>query len=226
MVVLVCNSGRIIGLREVFLSCKSSAESMNRWLSLFTLIGMALMSLFSIRCKNSAQTDDADDTIHWRPNYRLQISDFKGEPDNTVKYAAASHVFISYCYFPDSVHRYRTVCYFVRDSWIKKERADSIVLLHEQKHFDLGEIFARKLLVLLNHSDTAADVRDAIMKRVFREEMNMQLAYDEETHHSRDSLQQLEWNIRIATLLMRTQSNDSLSAYPGNQVKSFSHSPN
>ncbi len=173
-----------------------------------------LLSLVSPGCKSGAPANVEDDTINWRPHYHLAVTDFHGAPDYESKFAAASHVFVAYDFYPDSIPRYHTYCCFQRDSWIKKEKADARVLKHEQVHFDIGEIFARKLQLVLDHNDTAEDVRHKLFDQVIQEELQFDRKYDSETRHSRDSVKQEEWNNYIAKLLKGAQNNDSLSAFP------------
>jgi hypothetical protein len=68
--------------------------------------------------------------------------------------------------------------FYRAESWVKG-RSES-ALIHEQGHFDISEIFARKL------RNEAESERDA-----------MENLYDKDTKHSIDAVRQAYWNGRI-----------------------------
>lgn len=87
--------------------------------------------------------------LHWQADYQLQFSDFQGAPkpdrgscsshctlgmDNKFDKDAQKNVLIEV-----SVHNIFTK----NKSWIKK--GDQKMLHHERGHFDLSEVYARKL---------------------------------------------------------------------------------
>ena len=83
------------------------------------------------------------------------------------------------------------------------------ILSHEQGHFDITEIFARKLHKELldykfNRRTFRQDVND-IYDRVVKEKENFQYAYDGLTDHSRNKTVQKEWLEKIQELLIETE---------------------
>ena len=82
-------------------------------------------------------------------------------------------------------------------SWVISE--DSLGLIHEQRHFDIVEIYARKFNNEYSDEKIRAKVnQDALQFKRFHEmekEINeIQARYDKETNHSQNRLEQVRWN--------------------------------
>jgi predicted secreted Zn-dependent protease len=84
----------------------------------------------------------------------------------------------------------------------------SYILAHEQGHFDITEIFARKLhRELLKYKFSRRTFRqdvNLIYDRVVKEKEAFQEAYDGQTDHSRNKKLQQEWLERIDRILEDT----------------------
>lgn len=83
-----------------------------------------------------------------------------------------------------------------RESWIKDEFRKDHILKHEQGHFDIAHIYAKKLETSLKQKQyTSGDI--ATLNRVYDrhlEEMNgLQVRYDIETKGGWDLLAQSKW---------------------------------
>ena len=79
------------------------------------------------------------------------------------------------------------------------------ILAHEQAHFDITEIHARKLYEAIYHYELNPatfknDIAD-IYNRIVKEKEEMQEAYDGETDHSRKRMLQYNWLEKIDKLL-------------------------
>lgn len=74
-------------------------------------------------------------------------------------------------------------------------------LEHEKKHFELTEIYARKLRKLVSNSRySSARFKDEINKQftdLVTQHRAEQVRYDHETNHSINHPQQIKWNARI-----------------------------
>ena len=73
---------------------------------------------------------------------------------------------------------------------------------HEQGHFDITEIFARKMAKAMddykfNPRTFRADL-DTIYQQIMKEKEEYQERYDHETDYSRDKKMQAEWLKKIA----------------------------
>ncbi|MFT3936340.1 MAG: DUF922 domain-containing protein [Chitinophagaceae bacterium] len=76
------------------------------------------------------------------------------------------------------------------------------ILSHEQGHFDIAEIFARKLNQLIKaykfkSSATAQKEVPAMYQKIMNDLAAMQNLYDSETDYSRNKAQQAAWLERI-----------------------------
>jgi len=89
-------------------------------------------------------------------------------------------------------------------------------LIHERRHLEITEIYARKLRRLVSNTRYTAGRFKDDLNRHFNEIASQQRAeqvkYDRETRHSLDAAQQEKWNARIDEQLK------SLSAYTGTKV--------
>jgi predicted secreted Zn-dependent protease len=79
------------------------------------------------------------------------------------------------------------------------------ILSHEQGHFDIAEIYARKLnkalsAYVFNRNTVSRDV-NAIYDDVIKLHHKAQEQYDDETDYSRNFKEQEEWKNRIAAEL-------------------------
>lgn len=162
------------------------------------LLAMLIVSSFTSRTKN-------DDVIQWKSTYRLNWSDFKAPPPANAANAAltSSGIMMKFGTDGESLH-YEISCNFVKNnSWgrIRNEH----ILAHEQGHFDIAEIFARKLNKELkayrfNSRSVSKDVNN-IYKNVMDQLLQMQNLYDEQTDFSRNFGQQKEWLEKIDNYL-------------------------
>ena len=92
---------------------------------------------------------------------------------------------------------------------MKKNKADSNVLHHEQGHFDLAEAYTRKLRQMLaaykpNRVTFKKDIHEMYNRLIDELEAKQDL-YDKETDHSKNKIAQQEWNNKIAKLLSAYQ---------------------
>lgn len=87
----------------------------------------------------------AQDTIHWRPDYKLKWEDFKATPDTSVIAVAVCASEITYQYkIVEGKLTYTIDCFFDKKrSWIKHDL--TAITDHEQGHFDISKLFALKL---------------------------------------------------------------------------------
>ena len=170
-----------------------------------------LLLLFLALIPSLSQDADA---IPWEAGRKLSWADFKGAPPAAKRVAATTASGISYSYqtqgTPGQYHLdYEVTAYFYPyKSWYHRELCDSVVLSHEQLHFDITELFARRMRSLLEREDFGPDVKAEvrrIFKRLNRELSEFQDRYDRETDFSRDREAQERWNAEIARKLAETK---------------------
>jgi len=146
-----------------------------------------------------------DDYIKWQEDRRLTWDDFKASPQKLGSTAAMTTTHLSFAYnVTNGKVTYKIDCRFEKNkSWglVKNDW----ILKHEQGHFDIAEIFARKLNKLtneyqFNRASFQKDL-DVIYKSVVDEKEKFQQQYDDETDYSRTKTKQEEWLKKIESEL-------------------------
>jgi predicted secreted Zn-dependent protease len=146
------------------------------------------------------------DTIYWNANRKLTWEDFKGRPDKTTNLLAMTQAGIGYevaC--KNGELKLKIYCYFnVTKSWTKETNSEDL-LRHEQVHFDITELYTRKLRKRLSElSDPCGkDIKelDKAYTNIFKACADRQDAYDRESEHSLNDEQQKMWEAKIASEL-------------------------
>lgn len=143
--------------------------------------------------------------IMWRPDRKLTWDDFKGKPDieaypNTLALTNSGFGYES------GVNMFKQGKVFVQSvfntykSWVVPEGRNDYVLRHEQIHFDITEIYSRKLrkeLVDANITSNNATKAKPIFDRVFGEMERRQKRYDQETKRGDKKETQEHWEAVI-----------------------------
>lgn len=155
-----------------------------------------------------------EETIPWSADRKLQWSDFKGDYLKTEWAAATTASSISYKFstFERGGQLYvdfEIGCeFYPQKSWYRPDLVDSLILSHEQLHFDIAELHARKMKKRLAETQFTTDIKEEvkkIYKEVLKELYVFQNKYDRETNFSRDRQKQLFWNKMIAEALFETK---------------------
>jgi len=156
-----------------------------------------------------------DEIVAWRPERRLLWDDFLCAPQKLGDAVASTSTSLGISYqVKDGELTYTITCNFSKKkSWglLKTE----YILAHEQAHFDITELHARRLYEALynyqfNPETFKKDIA-TIYERIVKEKEAMQEAYDGETDHSRKRAKQYEWLEKINTMLEETE---SFAVYP------------
>ncbi|MEO8405328.1 MAG: DUF922 domain-containing protein [Chitinophagaceae bacterium] len=162
-------------------------------------ISLALWPLFCL------SQDKGEELVFWTAGQRLTWTDYKGKADPSTGAAASTATFlgIDYTFSPKGL-TYTITCSFSKTrSWGLHK--NEYILQHEQGHFDIAEIFARKLNMKMatykfNKSTYKTDLQK-IYDDVVNEKEETQNAYDKETDHSIKKDKQAEWLNRIEKML-------------------------
>lgn len=147
------------------------------------------------------------DTIKcWQANDSLSWKDFEGEIPisefSTNKMAVCANEIIAKGYWDDDKPNFKVSVYFLKELAWAKDTLSISALAHEQLHFDIGELFARKIRKKIKELRCDSELRsslygDYILKSLAeKEEMN--LRYDQETAHGIYEFKQKEWQQCIA----------------------------
>lgn len=152
-----------------------------------------------------------DDTIPWKKNYKLKWSDFKGSPQAGNDFAALTSYSLTYSMMQSGKGLVTKVdCEFDKKKSWGRIKNDSI-LAHEQLHFDIAELFARKIRksfaeYVFNKKTFQRDLKAIYLDAVQACSMYQQ-QYDSESEHSINRKGQRKWDMKIR------QEMEALSAY-------------
>lgn len=147
---------------------------------------------------------------YWDRENKLTWSDFQGKPDMKSNYKASTTCeIICRMETTESEAQVTVYCFFNKEeSWTKSD--DHYLLNHEQRHFDLYEVYTRKIrkaFMEMDNTDTekiAYQIRK-IYNKYLRECSNIQDQYDSETRYSNNRNKQEEWNRHIDELIKETE---------------------
>ena len=166
----------------------------------FSLLALLLAVPLSLLAQKGKE-----ELISWSANKRLTWADYKAKPDPNSDAAATTTTVLAVQYnFTNNQFGYEIQSLFSRTRSWGLHKTDYI-LSHEQGHFDIAEVFARKLHKKLseykfNKKTYEKDLRK-IYEEVTGEKEEMQNKYDRETRHSINKERQAEWLDKIAEML-------------------------
>ncbi len=148
--------------------------------------------------------------IEWQEDEPLQWEDFAGDadPGSTMSAWAYSTIHMAW-HCRDHQFQFEAVARFHKaESWRKKD-GSAALLAHEQLHFDIAELYARKLrrhFALMPDACALSDEEVRGYTGAFTEEWRAcEARYDAETHHSRDYEAQQAWEHKVAGELRALQ---------------------
>ena len=148
----------------------------------------------------------------WQKEKRLTWEDFEGAVPKDAAPAATTASGISYEYTANmwyhevKVNITITAYFYPTESWYRPELANNHVLQHEQLHFDITELHARKMKFEVSRTTFTENVKEEINKiyrKTLKELKEMQERYDWETSFSRNAKAQQKWQQRISEALER-----------------------
>ena len=169
----------------------------------------------TVVARDSSSRIETAEMIPWSMNKRLAWDDFLCEPEKGSDAVASTSTSLGIAYqLTEGNLQYRITCNFNKEkSWVLLKT--DYILAHDQAHFDITEIFARKLNeALLNYQFNKRSFKkdiSQIYQSVVDQKEAFQKQYDSETDHSRNRKMQYDWLEKIETLLEETQ---AYSSYP------------
>ena len=140
----------------------------------------------------------------------LTWDDFRGTPDPASRKAALTAYEIqARASCVDDRRVFRVSVIFLPDrSWILPKQRITRTLVHEQGHFDLGEVTARRLRAELGRLESSCEADDAAFRKVVADfqhrDAELQRSYDRQTMYGAEAGDQHQWNARIASWLRST----------------------
>ncbi|MBI5857608.1 MAG: DUF922 domain-containing protein [Sphingobacteriales bacterium] len=163
-----------------------------------------LLILLLIPSALFAQSAD-EEMLEWNASKKLTWNDYQSKPEPQSDAAASTTTYLKIEYNISS----NSFGYKI-NSWFSKTRSwgrykTDFILLHEQGHFDIAEIFARKLNKRMSEYKFNWNTYNKDLKRIYddimHEKEEMQDEYDNETNHSINKEKQEEWLKKIEELL-------------------------
>ncbi|MCB4808144.1 DUF922 domain-containing protein [Tamlana sp. 62-3] len=144
----------------------------------------------------------------WQANYKLTWNDFKGKPKANTGAVAITASGITFGFSITETDNHKVVDFttevhahfYPEKSWYLPNKATKHVLGHEQLHFDITELFARKFRQRISKIKTSNNVKQelkTVHNNVNRELAAFQNKYDAETDFSRNFEAQLQWKLYI-----------------------------
>lgn len=176
---------------------------------------------FAVLNGSDCKHEESNEFIVWKEGKKIEWSDFKAEFPSIDGSADEVSINLKLYYEYDGILKYDVVCYMDKGKSWAFEKSD-YALNHEQGHFDIGEIYARKLRkavqkyvpVIKYSTIKKLDSLEVMYHSLLVAEEER---YDEETTHpTRNSIKQRYWDIKIKNAL------DSLNGYkrnPGHKLK-------
>ena len=158
-----------------------------------------------------------EDSILWNENEKLSWNDFKGTPISTINAAALTASGLTFDFSAKTSQskliEFKAIVearFYPDKSWYQKKYVNSVVLAHEQLHFDITELHARKLRKQIAEANFTLKIKreiSIIHNSVNKQLREMQNKYDHDSDYSRSIVTQQKWQAFVYSEL------DKLSEY-------------
>ncbi len=158
-------------------------------------------------------TQKKTNLIDWDAGRKLTWNDFEAKAQDNSDNVALTSTHINFKFgYGSSGFTYSITCQFDKSrSWVKIK--NNYILAHEQGHFDIAELHARKLKKALStyvfKEATASSDVNKLYEELMKQYQEMQNSYDRQTDHSRKTDQQEAWLKKIIAAL--------------NEMKAYAH---
>ncbi len=175
---------------------------------------------------NSSKRKEVNDKniIPWDNNRKLKQTDFRAKRKKVSGFAVATTASAFGYSITDNdgeITGNIYVQFYCKDSWwnpeFKNDENRGEILIHEQLHFDICELYGRKLfkevLRLRRHGDLDFDSITKLSERLENEHSEYQDKYDHETNHSINTVEQKKWNKRIKKQLEEFEEYSNYSSF-------------
>jgi hypothetical protein len=180
--------------------------------SMHLLSGFTLAVLLAAVVPLPQEPQGAEEIIVWSATRKLDWKDFRSKPPpNTLAGAlsAISHDYAVGC--RDQALQLRVQTIFVPGrSWVtyrivSSGLASRVGIRHEQIHFDLAEVYTRRIRKMFRELRDPCPRSDAelagMVEQIIKEHWTAQRRYDTETENGQLEAKQNDWEKRIAAEL-------------------------
>ncbi len=159
-----------------------------------------LISILLIFCSILVYAQKKDEQIIWSKSYKLNWDDFQGRAKSSSSAGAItiSGIRRNFSYKNGTISINAESIFFKKDSWVKENDKIPSTLEHEQLHFDITELFARKFRKIILETKFKKNGKKAqkqfleLYSKIDKEKEAYQDLYDEETTYPRDEPKQKE----------------------------------
>lgn len=139
-----------------------------------------------------------DSIIVWSKKRKLTWDDFKGVKNDTVFInLAESYTEIRMIPYLNkfNTYSYIVLAFFHKNKSFTNTNSSDNILCHEQLHFDITELFARKIRqeIQIQESKSSYVNYSSIYKKIHKNYRMFQKLYDAETVHSTNFEMQQKW---------------------------------
>lgn len=162
--------------------------------------------------------EDGSDCLSWSAERKLKWPDLQGAKPENAQMAANTSSIVRYSLrlMRDSFEISIGACLQKDHSWFNPEDTTALLLNHEQRHWDIAEIHARKFRQYVEKWNRKDFIKEYLQKGIQMIDdslSSMQSIYDTETIHGLRGPKQVEWNGKIDSLL------NMYSAYQRVEIK-------
>ena len=180
-------------------------------------LSLEILIMLLLFC-SSISFSQQNETIAWSPEYKLEWKDYLGSLDPEVFANAKTSYKIEF--IPENVMvdehdrmpNYKKITvvakFYKKHSWSVSK--DQELLNHEQLHFDIAELFARKIrkrfLELKSKKESRFSVFYSEYKSLWNECRIYQRKYDQETNHGVNTQKNKEWEKLVRENLTKLNS--------------------
>ncbi|MES2689631.1 MAG: DUF922 domain-containing protein [Bacteroidota bacterium] len=172
---------------------------------------LILTLLFSLHVSAQLTKRQALDTLIWNTVQPLTKEDFQSKRSMYGREIPAYTSSAIYLYQKEDngqLNFYVEAIFLKSKSYMAKESV--YILKHEQIHFDITELYARKLRQLIAQKDftkvkNVVSEIDRMYKRMASEWQKEENKYDSETQHGINGARQNIWNDNIAAQLKKLE---------------------
>ena len=167
----------------------------------FLLLGLALLPLAAAA---QAQVKLPPGTLRWLASRPLTVADFRGRPQADNPHAALTSANINSgasCRDGESAGTARA-SFDPATSWVRDPAHMSAALLrHEQLHFDIAEVYARRLRQQLAALHVPCEKMGPAFNRIgqagYAAWQQTEDAYDRDTSHGLNHERQAAWEVQV-----------------------------
>lgn len=169
------------------------------------LLSAALLVLFLM------PSEIVEEKIPWHEDRKLTWADFKGVPNGPPNYVASTNSGVSFSFSYRERNGVGEINFTVLSnfypnlSWYRPSKVSDYILEHEQVHFDISELHARKLrqrLAIIPHDRDFKTIAEAMYDQNEADRREMQQQYDVDSDHSNVKEEEFHWRAYIAEQLL------------------------